>query len=219
MVTTTECNFNLTRAGCLEFCSDPANRCSDDSNVQYCVAKFGKAREDYPDMDDVENLKLHVPECQCLLMGPATRLERKLEAANHGNRACWSPYCRDGTSPKLDQLSKPSWWIDMQRCAAINFCTVDMGDTNINQYGNSIVQINNCNDEQLEKSAGEEDFQSTGDSAVDVPDSNALEITDDMKLAIAGGIVLVLLLVSASSSKGKKLEKNLISIKKSMGFY
>jgi hypothetical protein len=170
-------------------------------------------------MDDVENLKLHVPECQCLLMGPATRLERKLEAVNHGNRACWSPYCRDGTSPKLDQLSKPSWWIDMQRCAAINFCTVNMGDTNINQYGNSLIQINNCNDEQLEKSAAEEDFQSTGDSAVDVPDSNALEITDDMKLVIAGGIVLVLLLVAASSSKAKKLEKNLINIKKSMGFY
>tara|TARA_B110000027_G_scaffold130403_1_gene153172 strand:+ start:1264 stop:1776 length:513 start_codon:yes stop_codon:yes gene_type:complete len=170
-------------------------------------------------MDDVDNLNLHVPECKCLLMGPSTRLERKLELVNHGNRACWSPYCRDGTSPKLDQISKASWWIDMQRCAAINFCIVDMGDTNINQYGNSVVQINNCNDEQLEKSATQEDFKSTGESAIDVPDSKSgIEITNDMKLGIAGGILLILLLISSSSSKAKRLEKNLVSIKKSIGF-
>lgn len=216
--TTRECNFNLNKPGCLEFCSDPNNKCNEDSIIQHCVAKLGKARDDYPDMDDVDNLNVNAPECKCLLMGPATRLEKKLELVNHGNRACWSPYCRDGTSAKLDQLSKPSWWIDLRKCAAINFCIVDMGDTNLKQYGNSVVQINNCNDEQLEQSAGEADFQSTGENVIDAPDSQSgVEITDKWKLVIAGGIVLVLLLISKSSSKARKLEKNLIGLKKSIG--
>ncbi len=217
MVTAAECDFNLLKPGCLEFCSNPDNRCSDDSNVQYCVGKYGQNKVDYPDLSDDENVPA---ECKCLLMGPSTRLERKLELANHGNRACWSPYCRIGTSPKLDQLSKPSWWIDMQRCAAINFCIVDMDDTNLNQYGNSILQINNCNDEQKQKSAGQEDFQSTEESVVDVPSTNSKssELSDDMKLIIGVGIFLVILLVSSISSKAKKLEKNLTNLKKSIGF-
>lgn len=208
MVTTTECNFNLNRPGCLEFCSNPDNRCSDDSNVQYCVAKFARAKRDYPDMDDVENLELNVPECKCLMMGPSTRLERKLEQVNHGNRACWSPYCRDGTSPKLDQLSKPSWWIDMQKCAAVNFCILNINDTTINQYGNSVIKINNCDEEQLKES--EEDLQSTGEKS-------GVEITNSMKFAIACGIMLVFLFISKSSSKVKKVEKDLSSLKKSIG--
>jgi len=146
-------------------------------------------------------------------MGPSTRLEKKLELVNHGNRACWSPYCRDGSSAKLDQLSKPSWWIDMQNCAAINFCIVDMNDTNINQYGNSILHINNCNDEQKEKNAGEEDLQSTG-AEIDMHNSNSgVEITDGMKFAIAGGILLLLLLIALNFSSVKKLEKTLKEIK------
>ena len=214
MVSTTECNFNLNRPGCVHFCSDPANKCSDDSIDQYCVGKFLKARKDYPHMDDVENLKLNVAECKCLLMGPSTLLEKKMDQVNYGNNACWSPYCRDGTSPQLDQLSKPSWWTNMERCAVINMCVVNINDSNINQYGNSVFKIENCDDEQLEKFAAEEDHTtSTGEDVVKVPDLNAVEITEEMKLMIAGVLVLVLLLILSSVSKTEKLENNLIRIK------
>jgi hypothetical protein len=218
MVTATECNFNLPRPGCLSFCSDPANKCDDNSNVLYCVARFLKAREDYPGLDDVENLKVNLPECKCLLMGPSTPLEIKLESVNHGNRACWSPYCRDGTSPKLDQLSRPSWWTDLGKCAAINFCILNIKDTTITQYGDSVFQIDNCDDDQLKENAGEEDLESTGDPVVDVPSDSGIEFTDDIMLAVAAGIMIVLLLMASSSSRTKKLEENLNSMKKKMGF-
>jgi hypothetical protein len=221
MVSADECDFNLAKPGCLEFCSNPENKCNDDSKVQYCVGKFHQNKIDYPRSTEEENVP---SECECLLMGPRTRLEKKLDLVNHGNRACWSPYCRDGTSPKLNKLSKSSWWLNMERCAAINFCNIDMGDTIINQYDDSVLQIQNCSEEEFQNNAHADDLQNLEqESSVSVPDNviDSQKIDDDdddddddVYLWI-GGLVLFILFVLAlffyKMKKRRNLKKSTIS--------
>lgn len=216
MVSAEECNFNLLKHGCIEFCSNPSNNCSDDSNVYYCVGKYQQNKLDYPHVPDHENVPA---ECKCLLMGPVTPLEKKLDLVNHGNRACWSPHCRNGTSPKLDQLSKPSWWQDMQRCAAINFCTVNIENSNIHMYNDSLFVMDNCSEEEKIKSSGDDDLIPTGESAVDVSkyvddSQNSEESTKNMKLLIGIIIIIFIFILIFISSRNKRLINNVKNISK-----
>lgn len=208
-----ECDKNLFKEGCLEFCMDPSNECDDNGNLAYCKSRLNQIRGNNSSLEDAENIHQNANECKCLLTGPSTRLERRLDEANHQNYACWSPHCRDGTVPKKGQLSKPSWWKDLGHCAAINFCTINI-EGNIQQYGNSIMPIHNCSDEQTSHAQKElsEPLQLE-------PLSNEVSVVKSFGLMnsiiIAIVTVIIMILIGFLFFRANELQLSLNAIKES----
>lgn len=136
------CSKNLnTKTECREFCMDPSNNCDDEDVENYCKQKQTRIGA--------------IPqECQCILWPPLNDLERLIDSGNggvyennnqirKGNYACWSPKCKDGTSPQQGQLHLSRWWNYIDACTPITICNTDLGDSNLSLYDRSTFVINN----------------------------------------------------------------------------
>lgn len=199
------CSQNLDNPKCKQFCMDPENNCNDDDVENYC-----KRRQ--------EEIGMIPYECQCILWPPMNDLERRIDQGNggvyngktqvkKGNYACWSPKCKSGTAPERGQLHFSRWWQYIDACTPITICNVDLGDTILNMYDQSIFKIeNDCSGDAV--SAQLVNSGNSGQPETEAPEGNKEVFfggLDDKqrKILIIVGFVLLLLIVMIKIKKKK----------------